>query len=102
MDCFFDPIQLADAVKRLPGDGRTGCGMHVEELAADMRPTGRFGDAAAGEQLVEPGIAVPMDDTAKVLQAIPRMLPLAVRRIEEQRRRWPLAGKGTLVANVRP
>src|SRR3569623_584724 len=76
--------------------------MHVEELSSYLRPTGRFGDAVAGEQLVKPGIAVGMNNAAKLLQMIPGMLPLAVRRKEEQRCRWPLAGEGALVANIRP
>jgi hypothetical protein len=96
VDCLFDPVQLADAVERLLGDRRTGCGMHVEELSSYMRPTGRLGDAVAGEQFVEPGIPVGMDDAAEFLQVISRMLPFTVRRIEEQRRWRPLVGKGTL------
>ena len=63
---------------------------------------GRLGDAVAGEQLVEAGIAVGMDDAAELPQMRPRMFALAIRRIEEQRRRRALAGKGPLVANLSP
>ena len=50
--------------------------MDIEEFAPDMGPTGGFGDPVAGEQLVEPGIAVGMDDAAEVLQMRPRMFAL--------------------------
>ena len=42
--------------------------MHVEEFAADVRPAGRLSDAVAGEQFVEPGLPVGMDDAAEFLQ----------------------------------
>jgi hypothetical protein len=43
-----------------------------------VRPTGGLGDPVAGEQLVEPGIAVGVDDAPELLQMLPRMLALAV------------------------
>ena len=57
---------------------------------------------SAGEQLVEPGIAVGVDDAAEVLQMGLRMLALAIGRVEEQRRRRPRTGKRPLVADVGP
>ena len=82
--------------------GEAGGGMDIEEFAPDMRPAGGLGDPVAGEQLVEPGIAVGMDDAAEVLQVGPRVLALAVGRVEEQRRRRPRAGEGPLVADIGP
>ncbi len=76
--------------------------MDVEELAADMRPAGRLGDPVAGEQLIEAGITVGVDDAAEVLQMLLRVLALAVRRIEEQRRRRACAGERPLVADIGP
>src|SRR5260370_23169848 len=61
--------------------------MNIEELSSHMGPAGRLDDPSTGEQLVEPGIAIGMDDAAEVLQVRPRVLALAVRRVEEQRRR---------------
>ena len=63
--------------------------MNIEEFAPHMRPTGGLDDPAAGEQLIEPGISVGVDNTAEVLQMRLRMLAFTVRRIEEQRRRLP-------------
>ena len=63
---------LADAIERLFGSRRAGRGVHVEELSSYMRPTGCLGDAVAGEQLIEPGITVGMDNAAELLQMTPR------------------------------
>src|SRR5260370_524236 len=79
VDRLLDPVELADAVERLVGDRRAGGGVHVEELAAHMRPTGGLDDPIASEQLVEPSIAIGMDDATKVLQVSPRVFALAVR-----------------------
>jgi hypothetical protein len=43
-----------------------------------MRPAAGFGDPVAGEQLVETGIAIGMDDAGEVLQVGSRMLALAI------------------------
>ena len=61
--------------------------MNIEELSPHMGPAGGLGDLPTGEQLVEPGIPVGVNDAAEVFQVRPRMLALAVRRVEEQRRR---------------
>jgi len=76
--------------------------MDVEELAPDMGPAGGFGDPVAGEQLVEPGITVGVDDAAEVFEMALRVRTLAVGRVEEQRRRRPLAGERPLVADIGP
>jgi hypothetical protein len=65
-------------------------------------PAASLGDPAADEQLIEPGIAVGVDDAAEVLQMNARVLTLAVRRVEEQCRRWTGTGEGPLIANVSP
>ena len=59
-------------------------------------------DAAAGEQFIEPGITVGMNDAAEVLQMRLRMLAFAVGRVEEQRRRLPRTSERPLVANIGP
>ena len=101
-DRLFDPVEIADAVKRLLGDRRAVGGMDVEEFAPDMGPAGGFGDPVAGEQPVEPRIAVGVDDAAEVLEMRLWVLALAVGRVEEQRRRRPLAGERPLVADIGP
>jgi hypothetical protein len=55
----------------------------VKEFAPYMRPAAGFDDPAAGKQLVEPGIAVGVDDTAELLQMSLRMFAFAVGRVEE-------------------
>src|SRR5262245_64397995 len=67
-----------------------------------MRPTAGLGNAAAGKQFIEPGIAVGVDDAPKVLQMPLRMFALAVGRIKEQSRRWPRTGAWPLIANIGP
>jgi len=67
-----------------------------------MRPAAGLDEAVAGEQLVEAGIAVGMDDAAELLQVSPRMRALAVRRVEEDRCRRPRASERPFVANIYP
>src|SRR6266581_5672247 len=67
-----------------------------------MRPAAGFDDPSAGEQFVETGIAVGVDDAAKVVQMGPWMFALAVGRVEEQGRRRPRIGKRPFVAHVEP
>jgi hypothetical protein len=76
--------------------------MNVEELAPHMGPAGRFGDAVAGVQLIETGVAIGVDDTGEVFEVGARMLALAVGRVAEQRRRRALAREGPLVADIDP
>src|SRR6266581_9589380 len=76
--------------------------MNIEELSPHMGPAGRLDDPSTNEQLVEPGIPVGVDDAAEALQVRPRVLALAVWRVEEQRRRRARAGEWPLVANVGP
>ena len=76
--------------------------MDVKEFAAHMRPAAGLDDPAAGEQFIEPGIAVGMDDAAELLQMRLRMLAFAVGRVEEQGRRLPRAAEWPLIANVSP
>src|SRR5690348_10498127 len=66
-----------------------------------MRPAAGLDNAAADKQLVEPGIAVGVDDTAEVLQMRLRMLAFAVGRVEEQCRRWACAAEWPLGAGHR-
>src|SRR5438270_7473283 len=67
-----------------------------------MCPEASLDDPTAGEEFIEPGIAVSVNDAAKVLQMRLRMLAPAIGRVEEQRRRWPGASKRSLIANVEP
>src|SRR5580658_7195912 len=92
-DPLLDAVELADLVERLLGDWRSDRGVYVKELTPDVCPTAGFDDGAAGEQLVEPGIAIRVNHTMEVLQVGPRMLALAVGRVEEQRCRGPLAAE---------
>src|SRR5271168_454923 len=67
-----------------------------------MRPTAGLDNPSAGEQLVEPGITVDVDDAAEVLQMRLRMLAFTVGRVEEQSRWRPRAGEWSLIADVGP
>src|SRR5215475_13405753 len=101
-DRFFDPIELTNAIERLFGDRRAGSGMDIKKLAPDMRPTAGLDDAVAGKQLVEPGIAVGMDDAGERVEVGTRMFTFAVGRVAEQRGRRSGPGKRSLVADVDP
>ena len=48
--------------------------MNIKEFAPHMRPAAGLDDPTAGEQFIEPGIAVGVDDAAEVLQMRLRML----------------------------
>jgi hypothetical protein len=74
----------------------------IKEFAPHMRPAAGLDNPTAGEEFIEPGITVGVNDAAKVLQMRLRMLAPAIGRVEEQRRRWPGAGKRSLIANVGP
>jgi hypothetical protein len=54
-----------------------------------MRPAAGLDNPTAGEQFIEPGIAVGVDDAAELPQMRLRMLTFAVGRVEEQSRRFP-------------
>ena len=76
--------------------------MNVKEFAPHMRPAAGFDDPAAGKQLIEPGIAVSVDDAAEVLQMRLRMRAFAIGRVKEQGGRRPRPGKRPFVADVEP
>jgi len=76
--------------------------MDIEEFAPHMRPTASLDNPTADEQLVEPGIAISLDDAAEALQMDPRMLAFAVGRVAEQGGRRPRAGEWPLVAYISP
>ena len=76
--------------------------MNIEEFAPHMRPAGGLDNSSAGEQLVEPDIAVGVNDATEVRQMGLWMFALPVRRVEKQRCRRPRAGKRPLIANVGP
>ena len=71
MDCgsskiLLNRVKLADAIERFLRDRRGGRGVNIEEFAPHMRPAGGLDNPSAGEQLVEPGIAVGVNDAAEV------------------------------------
>ncbi len=70
-------------VQCLPGGGGAGCGMHVEELAPDMRPAGHLCDALAIEP-VKPGIAIGVQIAPEPGKMPGGAFPLAVGRVAEQ------------------
>jgi len=63
--------------------------VNIEEFAPHMRPAAGLNDPAADEQLIEPGIAIGVNDAAEVPQMRLRMLAFSVGRVEEQRCRLP-------------
>src|ERR1700758_1772792 len=76
--------------------------MDIEELAADMGPTAGLDDPPGLEQSVEAGECVGVQHPGERLQVSPRMLALAIGRIEEDRRRRSGAAKRTLGTNIGP
>jgi hypothetical protein len=68
LDFLLYSVEQADAVECFPRDRRGGDGVDIEEFSSNMSPTAGFGDPVAGEQLVESGIALGMDDASEVLQ----------------------------------
>jgi hypothetical protein len=74
----------------------------IKELTPHMCPTAGFDNPTTDEQFIEPGIAVGVNDAAKVLQMRLRMLALAIGRVKEQSRCRSRAGKRPLIANVGP
>jgi hypothetical protein len=54
----------------------------IKEFAPHMRPAGGLDNPIAGEQLIEPGVAIGVNDAAEVLQMRLRMLAFAVGRVE--------------------
>src|SRR5215472_2903298 len=67
-----------------------------------MCPAAGLDNAIAGEQFIEPGIAVGVYDAAEVLQMRLWMLAFAVGRIKEQGSRRARTSKWPLIANVGP
>jgi len=76
--------------------------MDVEELAAHMRPAGRFTDPAGSIQLIESGIAVGVQYAAEAAQMRARVLALAIGRVTKQRRWLTAATPGPLIAHIGP
>src|SRR5438552_6208879 len=66
----------------------------AQQPASTMRPP--------MNSFVEPGIAVGVNDAAKVLQMGLRMLAFAIGRVEEQRRRRARTGEWPLIADIEP
>jgi hypothetical protein len=67
-----------------------------------MCPAAGLDNPTAGEQLIEPGVAVGVNDAVKLPQMCPRVLPFAIGRVKEQRRRGARTGKRPLVTNIEP
>ena len=76
--------------------------MDIEELAADMRPARRFNDPTGLEQSVEAGVSVGVQHAGEACKVSPRVLALAIRRVEEQCGRRPGTAKRPLITNVSP
>ena len=53
--------------------------MDIKEFAPHVRPAGGLDNAIAEEQLIEPSVAIGVNDAAEVLQMRLRMLTFAVR-----------------------
>src|SRR5262249_14438382 len=102
VDTLLDGVELADVVERLLGDRRAVRGVHLEELAPGVCPTGGLEDAVAGEQLVETCVTIGMDNAAELFQVMLRMLAFAIRRVEEQCGWGTFTGEGPLVTDVNP
>src|SRR5207302_7539095 len=76
--------------------------IYIKEFAPHVRPAGGLDNPIADEQLIEPSVAIGVNDAAEVLKMRLRMLAFAVRRVEKQRGRRPRPGKRPLVANIGP
>lgn len=99
---LFDGVEMADSFDSFGGD-RGVVGLHqVEELAPDMRHTGRFLDRAIFIELIESGIRVGLKDAAEACQMSPWVLSLAVRRVGEPDCRRIVRTGRTVIADIGP
>src|SRR5512135_402564 len=81
--------------------------MEVVELAPDVRPARHLDGGGRlpllrRVEIVEPGIAVRLQQAAEAGEVRPRMLALAIRAVAVEHRRWRRSGARALVAQVDP
>ena len=99
---FFDAIQRADPLQRLPRHRRSVRLFQIVELAPHVRPARGLMNAAIFVELIEARVGIGLQRAAKLLQMLRGMLALAIRRVGK-----PHGGRGgvarrTIIANVGP
>jgi hypothetical protein len=67
VDDLLDGIELADAIERFFGDGAADGDVDIEEFAPHMRPAASLDNPITDEQLIEPSVAIGVNDAAEVL-----------------------------------
>src|SRR5260221_3642075 len=85
-------VEGGDAVERLLGQRRAAGRMDAEEVAPHMAPTGNPGHPADPEELIEPGIAVGLQDAVEAAEMPARVLAPAVGAVAIEHRRRGVAG----------
>ena len=87
-DLLLNGIQGCDSFQSLTGKRRGVRLLQVVELAPDVRPAGNFLDAAIlFIELIESGVGIGLQRTAKPAQMLLGMFALAIGRVGEPYRR---------------
>jgi hypothetical protein len=98
----LDLVERRDALQRGGGKRRAGGGVEVEELAPHMRPARHLAHSVLPIELVEPGIAVGLQDAVEAGEMAQRVLGAAVRAVAVEGRRRGRATPGPVVAHIDP
>lgn len=98
----FDGIQLTDPAQRFGGHRRGVHLMQIVEFAPHVRPARGFTDSPVGVKRVETGVGIGLQDACEGLEVALRVLALAVRRVGKPDRRWIVAARRSIVANIGP
>jgi hypothetical protein len=108
VDLGFDLEQPRHLLQRLLGDRRTGGGVDLEQLSPAVRPACDLDQPSVAAarvgliEAVEAGVAVGVQETMAAFEQRPRMLALAVGRVEIADRRRRRSTPGPLVPDQHP
>ena len=99
---FFDSIQRADPLQRLPRYRRTVRLFQIVEVTPHVRPARCVLNATIFIELIESRIGIRLQRAAKLFQMLRGMFAFAIGRVGE-----PNGGRGgvarrTIIANIRP
>src|SRR5258707_9497263 len=98
----LDLVERADALQRDGSERRVGGGVEVEELAPHMCPARHLDHRVPPVELVEPGIAVSLQDPAEAREMAQRMLGAAIRAVAVKRRWRGRPTPGSVVTHIDP
>ena len=99
---FFDSIQRADPLQRLPCHRRTVRLFQIVKMTPHVRPARRWFDATIFIELIESRIGIGLQRTAKPFQMLRGMFAFAIRRVGEPYGGGGGVARGTIIANVGP